>query len=849
MPSRLPVPDTPFARNARALIALAVTPTRTPSDRVRGALELASRHVPLGTAVLFDVRSGTPNPVAFAGSAPTPEAEACIAAVMEHTAAGTQLAYRSRADALPAGVNRMIVEAVSGEQGARAMLALYDGSDDPFSEACIELTRLLAHLLTGLLGQIDAEDELELQRARVELHTEAAGIAHWTYERRSGRLSGLDALFRLHDLGTPPQRIEDALELVHPDDRKGLLDELEAVVRAGTHPERRFRMRRTDGAWRWFASRGRSVSLPGDDEPRYLVGAVIDVHQEQLEAEATRARLARIERHNEALREMAVVASSADDPLPELARIAAAALDVERVSVWQLSADGGSLRVVSGYDHEDGPLDPGEALPTEALGQYFEEMRRSRALGIDDPENDPRVADVYESYIVPHGIKGLIDAAVRIGGIFRGVVCHESRSHRRHWTDDELLFAGAVGDQIALVMQSAEHAAEREQRHELETRMLEAQRLESLGMLAGGIAHDFNNLLVSMLGNIDIARRRLPHDHPSARSLAGADLAANRAADLCTQLLAYSGRGRFQIESLDICRELDDIGTLLETAVARRGSLRFDCQERLPGVRADATQFRQILLNLVTNAAEALPDTGGSIVVRARALAVGEAPASGWSELTEGTYVQIDVADDGAGMDEATQARMFDPFYTTKFTGRGLGLAAVQGIVHGHGGAIRVRSTPGIGTTLSFALQADPEATVQADDPTATGTAPLGGGMVLVIDDQELVRETAAALLQELGYLAVRAASGAEAVEMFAQSPRRFAFALLDVTMPGMSGRECFEQLRRIRDDLPIVVMSGYDAGDESLGFARGANASFLHKPFRVRALVEAVQTASGEGS
>jgi signal transduction histidine kinase len=257
-----------------------------------------------------------------------------------------------------------------------------------------------------------------------------------------------------------------------------------------------------------------------------------------------------------------------------------------------------------------------------------------------------------------------------------------------------------------------------EERLTLERKLLEAQKLESLGVLAGGIAHDFNNLLAAILGNAELALLDMPPESPAHTSIVQIELAARRAAALTQQMLAYSGRGHFVVDHYDLNRLVVDITELLKTSIPQQIALRLALTPQLPPIIADATQIRQVVINLVTNATEAIGDRDGSITIATR-LWPGDqitlGPAALPADLAEGVYVELEVADTGHGMDTATQARIFEPFFTTKFTGRGLGLAAVLGIVRGHRGALTVRSTPGQGSSFRVLLVAATEQSANCD--------------------------------------------------------------------------------------------------------------------------------------
>jgi len=376
----------------------------------------------------------------------------------------------------------------------------------------------------------------------------------------------------------------------------------------------------------------------------------------------------------------------------------------------------------------------------------------------------------------------------------------------------------------------------------VERRLQETQKLESLGVLAGGIAHDFNNLLTGILGNASLARLDLPPGHASVRaSLDNLEQATVRAADLCKQMLAYAGKGRFIIQPLSISQLVRETSELLEVSLGRKANLQLQLADGLPAFQGDATQIRQILMNLVLNASEALGDKGGTITVRTGSVHATREyleKAKFREQATEGRYVFVDVSDNGCGMNEAIQAKIFDPFYTTKFTGRGLGLAAVLGIVRGHKGAIQVYSEPDRGTTFKVFFPAlDQPATPPAPIAHAV-TIEKGSGTILLIDDEETVRRVAEKVLHAAGYEVVTAVDGAEGVRIFRGTPARFAAVLLDLTMPHMDGEEAFRVLHSIEPRVPVLIMSGFNEQDTIDRFVGRGVAGFLPKPFSAEMLL-----------
>jgi PAS domain S-box-containing protein len=409
---------------------------------------------------------------------------------------------------------------------------------------------------------------------------------------------------------------------------------------------------------------------------------------------------------------------------------------------------------------------------------------------------------------------------------------------------------GTVRGFIELVENVTEKRKLQAERERLDARVRQAQKMESLGILAGGIAHDFNNLLMGILGNVDLALTKTVPESPARPFLQRIDTAAQRAADLTNQMLAYSGRGRFIVEPINLSRLVEEIGHLLATVVSKGATLRYDLAADLPPVEADATQLRQVVMNLITNASDAIGSGEGVISVSTGAVDADAAYLAGlWSpeSLAAGRYVFVEVTDTGVGMDAETRARIFDPFFSTKQTGRGLGLAAALGIVRGHKGGIRVYSERGKGTTVKVLLPAAAGAALPAADVPTRAPAADGGpgrGLVLVVDDEETVRETTRIMLEESGFSVVSANDGVEAVELYRRRAGEIAAVLLDMTMPRMGGEGTFRELRRIDPGVAVILSSGFAEQEALNRFAGKGLAGFLQKPYRARELAASVRAA-----
>jgi signal transduction histidine kinase/CheY-like chemotaxis protein len=385
-----------------------------------------------------------------------------------------------------------------------------------------------------------------------------------------------------------------------------------------------------------------------------------------------------------------------------------------------------------------------------------------------------------------------------------------------------------------------------EERKRIEEDLRQTQKLESIGVLAGGVAHDFNNLLVGILGNSSLALEVLPENSQVRPLLQDVLLAGQRAADLTRQLLAYSGKGRFVVQPLNLSGLVREISGLIQPSIPKMVRLRLDLDFNLPLIQADSSQLQQLIMNLVINGAESIGDRAGVVAVTTKSCDIaGEAipRAIPPTEIRPGRYVCLEVKDNGAGMDAQTMSKIFDPFFTTKFTGRGLGLAAALGIVRGHRGGIEVESSPGEGATFRVYLPAAGGAEREPYDDVSHEDL-SGAGVVLFVDDEEVVRNFARSCLQLYGYKVLVAANGREGLEAFSRAADQISVVILDVTMPVMSGEEASREMQRIRPDVRIILSSGYNEAEATRRFAGRGLAGFIQKPYTATDLGQKVKAA-----
>ena len=387
-----------------------------------------------------------------------------------------------------------------------------------------------------------------------------------------------------------------------------------------------------------------------------------------------------------------------------------------------------------------------------------------------------------------------------------------------------------------------------EERLRLEHLLFHTQKLECMGVLASGIAHDLNNILMIIVGNVDLAMLRIDRESPAAENLHRIEQASARAAGLIKQMLAYSGKGKFSVENLDLNLLLEELLPLLGVSISKKAAFRLNLHPSLPPVEADATQIQQIVMNLVINASEAIGDNAGVIGITTDLIDCDRTYLMDTGldgDVGEGPCVCLEVADTGCGMDQETVEKLFDPFFTTKFTGRGLGMAAVLGIVKGHRGSVKVMSEPGKGTTFRILLPVSGHPA----GPSCRSVHPddwKGSGAVLLVDDEETVRGVGSEMLRELGFTPITAKDGVEAIGIFSKTPG-IALVILDLTMPRLSGEQCFRELRKLDPRVKVIMSSGYDEQEVAPKFIGKGLSGFIQKPYNLALLRDTIRCANCE--
>ena len=594
---------------------------------------------------------------------------------------------------------------------------------------------------------------------------------------------------------------------IHPDDAPQVFAGLSGLFAEGSHAHE-YRFRHKDGIWRWMHDELKLIRNAAG-EPVEILGSWIDITGRK--------------RAEEALRES-----------EERLRLA---LSAAKQGLYDLNVQTGETVVTPEY--------------ARMLGYAPEEFTETNARWIErlHPDDRAPVADTYRAYV-----SGVVPE-------YRVEFRQRTASGEWKWilSIGRIVEYDASGNPLRMLGTHTDITDQKraeQERLELERRLLHTQKLESLGILAGGIAHDFNNLLMAVLGNLDLALRKVSPVSPARANIEQSAQAARRATDLTRQMLAYSGKGRFIVKAMDLSELVEENAHLFRSSVARTATLDVLLGRSLPRIEADAGQVQQVIMNLITNASEAIGDKAGRIAITTGVQECDEQCLKR-SRIEDvppaGRFVCLEVSDTGCGMDEQTQERLFDPFFTTKATGRGLGMSAILGIVRGHGGAIFVESNRGRGTAIRILFPALEEARAKKeavnDARAAEAGAPAVSGTVLVVDDEEIVRMVCKEMVESMGLQVLTAVDGRDAVDLFTRHAGSISHVILDLSMPNMDGMAAFAELVRIKPGVKVILSSGYDEQDSLKRLSGPGPAGFIQKPYSLKNLRDALEKAGAAGA
>jgi signal transduction histidine kinase/ActR/RegA family two-component response regulator len=519
--------------------------------------------------------------------------------------------------------------------------------------------------------------------------------------------------------------------------------------------------------------------------------------------------------------------------LKPLVEAAAASLRVARASVWQIVDSPKRLRCLAMFDAGRGQHMASLEVPASDCPVYCMSLHNHRIMAVEDALRDPRTSELADIYLGEAGIGALLDAPIYLDGAVVGLLCCAHEGGQRRWSDEEQRAAASFADYAQLVLMAHKRRLAEEELASRRTELAQAQKMEALGRLAGGIAYDFSNLLTVISGRAQVLERALPVAAPYEREIRPILSACERASAMVGQLLAFARRGPRARVPVDINAVCDEVGSMLERTSDRRVSLARRLEAKPATVLGDADEIQRALLNLGINARDAMPE-GGTLTF-ATTLARDERGRE---------FVEVAVSDTGHGMSDEVKARVLEPFFTTKADGRstGLGLAIVHSCVQEHGGALDFATRLGVGTTFRMRLPLDPAHALGGPriiDPAA----PRGGRLVLIDEDDE-VRQTVASMLSFFGYRVHECATPFEGIRHFGERRSEVDLVLLDLAMGEMSGRDCWRALRLVDRQVRCLLLCGQDDdGDVVECLASGALGA-IRKPFAMASLVRAVEDA-----
>jgi len=646
-----------------------------------------------------------------------------------------------------------------------------------------------------------AEECLRLSEERLKLAQAAGGFGTYDWDLVEQR--GTCSQKYRHHFGFEPDGImpsyEAGLARIHPEDQARISAAVERIKADNDYFSLDYRIVLKGKPLRWVADRA-SITFDEDGKALRVVGVTYDITDSKMEA----------------VRLESLVAEQTSD-LNE-------ALSALRLSESRYrSLFNGLEEGLLVQDQEGAIIDCNQVICTE-LGYTSEELLSMSSRDIEMLHEDMEASSLADCGYTREG-------------------CHRTRSGQMLQVEihcSAIQYHGAPAI-LSVSRNISERKEAEEQRRVWEEKLRQTQKLESLGLLAGGIAHDFNNILMGIMGHAELAAEMVATNHPARHDLNGIVDASLRAASLCNQMLAYSGKGQFLIQPIDLNDTVLKIADLVGAGLSGGTEILFDLDPDLPPIEADEAQITQLVLNLMTNGVEAIGEAPGTLRITTSALdctadSFGGTLMEG-GDVEPGRYVVLVVEDNGVGMDKDTQEKIFDPFFTTKFTGRGLGLAAVLGIVRGHQGTLNVESTRNEGTCFTVYLPQSLLDIVDADSPPPALNAMAGPCRILLVDDEASVLEVGRRMLEFKDFEVCCAKNGAEAIELFRRDPSAIDCVILDQTMPGLSGLETCRILREIQPTLPVLISSGYTNEDVIERDNQSLQVGFIQKPYRVEQL------------
>ncbi len=557
----------------------------------------------------------------------------------------------------------------------------------------------------------------------------------------------------------------------------------------------------------------------------------------------------RAKRQQEALASFVFEDAIAEGDVIETARrlsvMVSRAIGVERVGIWLLSEKRDEMICVEQWQESEGSHSSGMTLVASDYPKYWDALQKDSRITADDALAHPATRDFTDVLLKPLGISSMLDACILVNGEMAGVICLEHTGEPRHWHQDEMTFASTAAILMSQVLgQDARNRSEAESKR-LQERLLQAEKMESVGRLAGGVAHDFNNMLAVILGQTEIALSQAKENDQVYNSLKEIQQAGQRSSRLTQQLLAFARRQPVNPEVINLNQSLEGMISMLKRLIGESITLDWQLQDNVWPVRVDRSQLDQVVVNLCVNARDAMGGRG-LIRIATNNLHITPNDMDELPEASVGDYVRLSVHDEGAGIEAADLENLFEPFFTTKQadTSTGLGLAVVYGAVKQSGGFIHVESAPDRGTTFHLYFPRERHELVAVDTPDDVSGETQQIEKILLVEDEVAVLRMTTAMLEQLGYDVVSARSVSEALKQIEAPDNGIRVLITDVVMPEMSGKALADRVLETMPDVKVLFISGYTSNVLGSGGTVDASFNFLQKPFSAADLDSKIQEA-----
>ena len=682
-----------------------------------------------------------------------------------------------------------------------------------------------------------ADEALRKSEERFRLSMEATKDGLWDWDITTGDVyfsPGYASMLGYDSTEVPPH-VNSWLDLIHPEDAdrayKANLDCIENRVESFAVE---FRMQARDGSWRWILGRGQAVTRDASGRATRMIGTHTEItHRKQAEEEILLNK-----KRIETLQELTFMTEAGENELVHFAMEAAVSLTSSSMGYVaftdrdenNLTMYAWSSRAMQECAVKDKPL----VYRLCDTGLWGEAVRQRRAV----VTNDYSAPNILKKGLPNGHVQVLRHMSVPVFDGDRIIIVAGVGNKQTDYSDDDV-------HQLTLLMTGlwtilCRKRAEQE-REKLQAQLLQAQKMESIGIMAGGIAHDFNNLLQTMSGNLEFLLQDKSPAHRDFSRLQGIARSVERSSRLVQQLLLAGRKTKFEKVYVDLNKELQDVFKILERVIPKMVAIELHLDPHIQPVAADPVQIEQVLLNLANNAVDAMPH-GGRLAFETRNIVLDEAFVRMHPGVEPGNHVLLSVTDTGCGMDRDTLKKIFDPFFTTKETGKGsgLGLATAYGIVNAHDGYIQCYSEPGQGTTFKIFLPVQEADVYQSQDSAPAENARGGRETILVVDDEPEIRALTREALESLGYSAKAASSGEEALDMYKQQGKNIDLVLLDLNMPGMGGRKCLQELLQLDPGVRVLIASGY--ASNGLDVLHAGSRGYLGKPYQISGLAAKIR-------